>query len=71
LESVAPERLEPLTALKFDLVNEGSSRLTNIVLEVSIVKKPPPGEFGATTPVEGTDCHPRDVRTSAGLLDGV
>jgi hypothetical protein len=34
----------PSTTLKFDMLNDGASRLTNIILEVSILKKHQPEE---------------------------
>ena len=44
LERAPRTETSPSAILKFDLLNEGVDRMTDVLLEVSILEQPPPGE---------------------------
>jgi hypothetical protein len=49
LDSAPPEAPQPSAVLKFDVFNATSARLTDVVMKVSFLKKPPTD--GPTTPL--------------------
>ena len=62
----APETSHSAT-LKFDMFNDGSSSLTDIVLEVSVLKKPEPKKPNASQQVL---VHPFTIREKVVLQPG-
>lgn len=67
LERAPRIELPPSAILKFDLLNEGVDRMTDVLLEVSIVEQPSPGEpLGSRRVLVG----PFNVRGTAVLQPG-
>ena len=66
LEAAPPIETEPATLVKFDLVNVSSQRLTDLVLEISVMEKPAPDPL---TPRQ-TLVHPFQIRGNAILESG-
>jgi hypothetical protein len=53
LESAPPSAANPSALLKFDMVNEGSLRLTDVLLEIALVERKLPDTEGAPRVIVG------------------